>query len=136
LSLKSFHFVFISICTALSVFLILWGFQSYRLSANDLGLDMGIVGIIGLLVLIPYSLWVRKKFKKIQMTLLVGALLSSLHPLTVQACAVCFGDPNSDLSKGIKAGVIVLILVVGGVLGGIASIAISWSRRAKALESS
>ena len=58
-------------------------------------------------------------------------LVADIH--NANACAVCFGDPNSPLTKGIKAGVVLLILVVGGVLGAIASVGISWARRAKAL---
>ena len=57
----------------------------------------------------------------------LGALLSA-HPAL--ACSVCFGDPDSALSQGAKAGVLVLLGVVGTVLLGVASLIIFWARRA------
>jgi hypothetical protein len=134
LSLKSLHIAFIFVCTGLCTFLILWGVQSYRSEASPLGWQMGIAGAVGLIALVPYFFWVRKKFKKIQAALFAALILPAiLQSGAAQACSVCFGDPNSGMSKGIKAGVLLLILVVSGVLGGIASVVISWSRRAKAL---
>ncbi len=50
------------------------------------------------------------------------------------ACAVCFGDPSSPLSKGVAAGVAFLIVVVGGVLSAIVITAYRWARRARQLK--
>ncbi len=50
------------------------------------------------------------------------------------ACSVCFGDPNSQMTQGVQAGVLVLLGVVGVVLAGIASLLIFWMRRAAHLE--
>lgn len=47
------------------------------------------------------------------------------------ACSVCFGDPSSNLTKGALAGVFFLLVLVVGVLGGIAATGIVWARRAK-----
>ena len=52
----------------------------------------------------------------------------------VFACAVCFGDPNSPMTHGAKAGVAVLLGIVVSVLGGILAVAIFWMRRAKLLQ--
>ena len=49
------------------------------------------------------------------------------------ACAVCFGDPSSWMSRGAFYGVLALMAVVGFVLGGIAYTALVWARRAKSL---
>ena len=54
----------------------------------------------------------------------------------ILACSVCFGDPNSLLSKGAFWGVLFLIGVVGFVLASIASTIWIWARRAKKLDSS
>ena len=48
---------------------------------------------------------------------------------TVQACAVCFGDPESPMTKGAAAGVIVLVGVVGFVLVGIMGVTAFWIHR-------
>ena len=60
-----------------------------------------------------------------------GALLSA-HPAL--ACSVCYGDPNSAMSQGARAGVLVLLGVVGVVLTGLASLFVFWMRRAAQLE--
>ena len=61
----------------------------------------------------------------------LGVLLSAAPAL---ACSVCYGDPNSAMSQGAKAGVLVLLGVVGVVLTGLASLLIFWMRRAANLE--
>jgi len=62
----------------------------------------------------------------------LGVLLDAAPAL---ACSVCYGDPNSTMVKGAKAGVLVLLGVVGMVLVGVASLLIFWMRRAATLES-
>ena len=57
----------------------------------------------------------------------LGVLLSAQPAL---ACSVCYGDPNSAMSQGAQAGVLVLLGVVGTVLTGVASLLIFWMRRA------
>lgn len=67
-------------------------------------------------------------------TLCVGALLApALFAESVQACAVCFGDPNSGLVKGAKAGMIVLGVIVYFVLFTFAGVAGFWALKAKRL---
>ncbi len=53
---------------------------------------------------------------------------------TALACSVCYGDPNSPMTKGVEAGVLVLLGVVGTVLFGLASLFLFWVRRAANLE--
>ena len=53
-----------------------------------------------------------------------------LCPLAAQACSVCFGDPDSDLSKGLNAGVLALLIVVSMVLSGFAAFFVFVARRA------
>ncbi len=61
----------------------------------------------------------------------LGALLNAQPVL---ACSVCYGDPNSAMSQGAQAGVLVLLGVVGVVLTGLASLLVFWMRRAANLE--
>ncbi len=49
----------------------------------------------------------------------------------VLACAVCFGDPESPLTKGALMGVYVLVGVVGFVLAGIAATGLFWVQRSR-----
>jgi hypothetical protein len=133
-SLKSFHIAFIAVSVSLSLFMVIWGFQGYRATRDSVSLGVGITGLVGLLALLPYGRWFRNKFKKIAVVFLAASLSHAASLPSAWACAVCFGDPNSDMTKGLKAGIVLLILVVAGVLAGITSIGITWARRAKALE--
>ena len=45
------------------------------------------------------------------------------------ACSVCFGDPDSDLTKGLNAGVLALLVVVSMVLTGFAAFFVFIVRR-------
>lgn len=64
-----------------------------------------------------------------------GLLLAViLTPAISNGCAVCFGDPNSPLTLGAKAGVFFLLGVIVLVLGAIVGVGIFWARRARLLE--
>ena len=58
-----------------------------------------------------------------KLNLFLGLLLFAvaLSPVASQACAVCYGDPDSPMSKGLTWGITALLVVVASVLGGIAS---------------
>jgi heme/copper-type cytochrome/quinol oxidase subunit 2 len=51
-------------------------------------------------------------------------------PQAAQACAVCFGNPDSKLNQGMLAGVFVLLMVVVAVLGGFVALFVFLARRA------
>ncbi|NOS99567.1 MAG: hypothetical protein HOP29_02960 [Phycisphaerales bacterium] len=65
--------------------------------------------------------------------LLASAGIVALSGSVARACSVCFGDPNSGLVKGAKAGVIVLAGIVYGVLFLMTAVAGTWIRRARRL---
>jgi len=50
-----------------------------------------------------------------------------------EACAVCFGDPNSPLTKGALWGVAVMAGVIGSVLACIAGTGLYWIHRSRKL---
>lgn len=51
-----------------------------------------------------------------------------------QACSVCFGDPDSDMTRGALWGVIVLGAIVYSVLIGGVALGVTWFVRARRLE--
>jgi len=57
-----------------------------------------------------------------------GVLASAL---TADACAVCFGDPNSQLTKAMAPGILFLLGCIGTVLSGFAAMFCYWARRMK-----
>jgi hypothetical protein len=60
----------------------------------------------------------------------LAALLAAQPAL---ACPVCVGDPMDPLSRGLRAGMLVLLGVVGAVLTGLASLLLFWVHRASKL---
>ncbi len=76
---------------------------------------------------------IRKRLVNMALAILIG-LASLLMAQPAQACTVCYGDPNSLLSKGAQAGMLVLLGVIAVVLTGLASLLIFWMRRAAKLE--
>jgi len=68
-------------------------------------------------------------------TILIAFAAPGIFVRTAQACAVCFGDPNSNMARSALVGVLFLGVVILSVLVTIASMAICWYKRAKRLES-
>lgn len=72
-------------------------------------------------------------FNMVQLRSWVAAVilvcLSTARP--AWACAVCFGDPNSDMVKGANAGIIVMLVIVYTLLLGMAGIAGFWAFKAR-----
>lgn len=132
MSLKAFHIAFIVISVTLCLFLAAWGINAYRFSDEVQSLGLALSGIAGLLALVPYSVWVKKKFSKLGAVIL--NFLGLLYSGETLACSVCFGDPNSLMTQGAKSGILFLVFVIVGLLVGIGAVCFSWIRKAQALE--
>jgi len=61
-------------------------------------------------------------------------VLALMHPVSAQACAACYGDPDSSVSKGLTWAISALIGVVLSVLGGVIAFFVHASRQAARLE--
>jgi hypothetical protein len=68
------------------------------------------------------------KLRFLPVALLVAA------PRIAVACTSCYGDPSSSLTKGAKAAILVMLVVIGAVLGTIGHIAWKWKKRADELD--
>ncbi len=72
---------------------------------------------------------VRGRLGGLSLAILTGLVLH-LSAQPALACSVCAGAPNSALSQGAQAGMLVLLGVIGVVLTGLASLLVFWVRRA------
>lgn len=54
----------------------------------------------------------------------------------VLSCAVCYGDPDSEMVKGLNMGILALFGVIVTVLGCIAAFILHLKRRSKAVHGS
>lgn len=61
-------------------------------------------------------------------------LFALLLPVAAFACPVCFGDPNSSMTKGANNGIIFLLVIVGLVQAGFVALFWSFWRRSKELQ--
>ncbi|MGZ4808980.1 MAG: hypothetical protein ACXV7D_06570 [Thermoanaerobaculia bacterium] len=57
-----------------------------------------------------------------------------LVPTIAHACPVCFGDPNSPMTKGTSNAIWFLLGIVGMVQTGFIALFVSFRRRARALQ--
>ena len=74
-----------------------------------------------------------RRFPSMPLVVLIGASALIWQAETVWACSVCFGDPESPMAKGVVAGVLVLVGVIGMVLLGVVGTGLSWVSRSRAL---
>ena len=133
MSLRTFHLFFISVSILLSLFLLVWGLWFYRNSGNPMGLGMVLFSLGGIALLVGYFRWFRKKYSTLALVLIVACMATILNSSLSQACSVCYGDPNSPMSKAALMGVAVLAVIVICVLSLITAVAYSWNKRAKSL---
>ena len=131
MSLKVFHIVFIVLSTVTAVGFGFWEIEAFRAEGGTGKLIVGIVSLAAGVLLMTYGQWFLKKMRKLG--LVVGATLGSI--LTdhgaVEACTVCFGDPNSPQVRGGQMGVIALLAVVTPVLLGFGIFFLYLRRRAR-----
>lgn len=66
MSLRSFHIVFITICTLLCAFLVLWAFVLAP-EPSTMATSFGIVGIVGILFMPIYAVAFMKKASKLHL---------------------------------------------------------------------
>jgi hypothetical protein len=64
--------------------------------------------------------------------LLFFATLFAACPSAAEACAVCFGAPDSPMTKGMQWGIASLIFILIPVLGGVGGFFVFLSKRGKA----
>ena len=69
--------------------------------------------------------------RKFRILLLVAVALVAFTGSST-ACSVCFGDPESPMTKGMAAGILVLLGFIGTVLAGISAFFIYVIRRPEA----
>ncbi|MBE0541548.1 MAG: hypothetical protein IH623_09195 [Verrucomicrobia bacterium] len=69
----------------------------------------------------------QTRLQTIPVVLLTAALL---WPNSVAACTICYGDPESPLSRGLTWGITVLLGTVGMVLAGVVAFFVFLARKA------
>lgn len=66
--------------------------------------------------------------------LLVVLVVNALLPAAAAACAVCYGDVDSGLTRGMNNGILVLLGVIAAVQGGFLALFLTIRRRARQVD--
>ena len=74
--------------------------------------------------------------KKIAIITLFANLFLNLLTHPVLACSVCFGNKDSDLTKGLNMAIITMLFVLMGVFGLVIRFLVQFNRRAKLMNTS
>lgn len=127
MSLKAFHTLFIVISFLFATYFGGWCFSQYSSGESQWMLlaTLGSFSVASALGI--YLVWFLKRYKQIGFLSLAFFLLS--YSSNLLACSVCLGDPNSPMVKSVNSGVLFLLVVVGGVLVGFASLFLFWRKK-------
>jgi heme/copper-type cytochrome/quinol oxidase subunit 2 len=68
-----------------------------------------------------------------RMLVVLSAVCYLLSAVSVSACPVCFGDPNSAMTKGASNGILFLLGIIGIVQIGFVALFVTFWRRARAM---
>jgi len=134
MSLKAFHIVFILISVALCLVFGGWGYQRYMDENGVLALGFIVASLGASWGLVLYLKWFLRKSK--HLGLLMACLIPIFYSTPAMACAVCIGNIDSPMTRGVKAAVWFLLGVVGLVLAGFGGIFLYWSHRSRLLSQS
>ena len=126
MSLKTFHLVFIVASILLGLGVGVWGIREYQAKGEIGALILGIIFLVMGGVLFVYGRRMLKKTKHIGYLCLSGFIFMEQN---ASACASCFGESDSTMAEGMNAGVLTLLIIVGGTLAAIAGFFIYLIRR-------
>ncbi|HLP77089.1 MAG TPA: hypothetical protein VK327_09235 [Candidatus Paceibacterota bacterium] len=66
--------------------------------------------------------------------LCLAALLAAISPARLLACAVCYGESDAPMARGVTWGILALAGIIGCVLSGVVVFFVHVKRKSSALE--
>ena len=63
----------------------------------------------------------------------LALLLAAVNPARVLACAVCYGESDAPMARGVTYGILALAGVIAGVLSGVVVFFVHMNRKSSAL---
>jgi len=63
----------------------------------------------------------------------LALLLAAMSPARVLACAVCYGESDAPMARGVTYGILALAGVIAGVLSGVVVFFVHMKRKSAAL---
>ena len=65
MSLKTFHVVFVALCTILAIGFGVWAIRDYKASGEMASLVLGVLSLCGAVALLVYGRWFLRKLKNV-----------------------------------------------------------------------
>ena len=131
MSLKTFHLVFVIASILLGLSVGTWGVYEYRATGELDALAMGLLFLVMGVTLMVYGRRMLKKTKHIGYLAFAALLFTQQN---TAACATCYGESDAPMAEGMNAGIMVLLVIIGGVLSGLGAFGIFLARRARLAE--
>jgi hypothetical protein len=72
------------------------------------------------------------KFRKLKLVTACALAVAAFQPVSLLACAACYGASDSPMAKGMNWGIFSLLAVVGMVLGSVATFFVFIGKKAAA----
>lgn len=127
MSLKYFHIFFIAIATLLALFFGFWSLETYY-AGEPIYLAYAVASFLCAAGLVFYGKKVWTKLKGVGFFALM-ALFCKSSP--VWACATCYVDPNTPISRALVASVLVLLGFITVVLSAFLALIYHYNKRAR-----
>jgi len=113
LTLRGVHIIFVAAVCMLTGFFGYWALGEYQRLESAGYLATAIISFLCTIGVIVYGVKFSQKVKIVVTTFILAAL-----PKFSYACAVCFkGDPDDPMNKGLRAGIVLLLVVLAVMLG-------------------
>lgn len=80
------------------------------------------------------SALLRKDLRPVLVVALAALVVLVVGATEAGACAVCYGNPQSPMVKGIAAGIWVMLGCIGFILAGFASVFLYWVYRSRHID--
>ena len=127
MGLRFFHLVFIGLSAAMFLWVGFWCLDGFSATRSPGYLVFAALSVLISMGLGAYAAWFFKRSRGLGLMAIYATLGSS----DLQACAVCFADPNSTMAQSTNAGILFLLVVIVAVLIAFAALFFSWARRSK-----
>ena len=125
MSLKAFHIFFITLATLMCLGVAGWNGSAWMSGGSAVHLAESAGWVLAAVALLVYGRRFLRKYRSLG----YYALLLVLAADIAEACSVCFGNPESPMTKSVVAGVWVMLGCIGSLLAAFAGLFLYWTYR-------
>jgi hypothetical protein len=126
MSLKVFHVFFVAVSTLMCFGVAGWNASAWTAGGSTSHLLQAIGWSAAAVALLVYGIRFIAKFRRLGSFVATALLLWANDAL---ACSVCFGNPESPMTKSMVAGIWLMLGVIGTLLVGFAGVFLYWTYR-------